>query len=231
MVAISSGVREVLVSRGVPKEKIECIPSAVDGNVFRTSCDPAWFWREFGLPEDVTAIGVIAQLINRKGHRYLLNAAPTLFRRHPNCRILFFGKGPLELSLQRRCTDLGISDRVIFAGFRDDLSRILPCLDLVVHPATKEGLGVALLQASAAGVPIAASRVGGIPDIIVDGETGMLFPPGDSMTLLDAVTRLIGDPDAARAMGHRARERVSQRFSIDRMVAGNLAIYRQLICE
>lgn len=231
VIAISTGVREVLLSRGVPEEKIECIPSAVDGIVFSASRDHAWFRREFGLPDGVTAIGVIAQLIERKGHRYLLNAAPALFRRHPNCRILFFGKGPLATPLQRRCADLGLSDRVIFAGFRHDLPRILPCLDLVVHPATREGLGVSLLQASAAGVPIAASRTGGITDIIVDGETGRLFSPGDSVTLLHAVTRLIGDPGAARAMGKRARQLVLQRFSIDRMVAGYLAVYRQLIRE
>jgi glycosyltransferase involved in cell wall biosynthesis len=116
------------------------------------------------LSGDVLLVGVVAQLIERKGHRFLLDALPALIAARPNLQLVFFGKGPLAGLLQERIDGEGLADHVRLAGFRDDLTDLLPCLDLLVHPATMEGLGVSLLQASAAGVPIVASRAGGIPE-------------------------------------------------------------------
>jgi glycosyltransferase involved in cell wall biosynthesis len=114
-------------------------------------------------------------------------------------------------------------------GYRDDLPRLLACMDLVVHPATMEGLGVSLLQASAAGVPVVASRVGGIPEAVRDGVSGLLVPPADVAALADAVLALLADPDACRRMGAAGRDLVAREFSVARMVEGNLAVYRELL--
>jgi glycosyltransferase involved in cell wall biosynthesis len=118
---------------------------------------------------------------------------------------------------------------VIFAGFRRDIHRILPCLDLVVHPARMEGLGVSLLQAAACGVPIVASRAGGIPETVRHGENGLLINPGDKATLEAGVLALMREQDRRRRMGETGRRLVSECFSVPRMVAEYAAIYDQVL--
>ena len=174
-------------------------------------------------------IGVIAQLIPRKGHRLLIEAMPLILKECPHVRVLFFGRGPLEASLKAMIRDRDLTDRVALGGFRDDLQRILPCLDLVVHPALMEGMGVSLLQASCAGVPIVASRVGGIPEAVQEGVTGYLVPPSDVSALAEAIIQILKSPDRRRAMGLSGRQWVENYFSEDRMVEGNLAVYQDLL--
>jgi glycosyltransferase involved in cell wall biosynthesis len=174
---------------------------------------------------------MVAQLIERKGHRDLLAALPDILEAFPDARVLLFGRGPLQEELERECRERGLADTVRFAGFREDLERILPCLDLVVHPAHMEGLGVALLQAAAAGRPMVAAPVGGIPEIVRPGETGMTAPPGDSGALAAAILALLRDPARARSLGEAAREHVRRHFSLESMVAGNLGVYRRILGE
>lgn len=231
VVAISEGIGRVLLAEGLPPAKLRVVRSAVDPLPFRQARDEPWFRAEFGLPEGSLAIGVVAQLIARKGHRFLLDAMPELLRRFPNLHLIFFGKGPVESGLREAIRVLGLGERVRLAGFRDDLPRILPCLNLLVHPALMEGLGVSLLQAAGAGVPIVASRVGGIPEAVRDGVSGLLVPPGDAGALIEAITKVLGDPDLARRMGEAGRERVDLEFSVDGMVEGNLRVYRELLQE
>jgi glycosyltransferase involved in cell wall biosynthesis len=120
---------------------------------------------------------------------------------------------------------------VRLAGFREDLPGVLPCLDLVVHPATMEGLGVSLLQAASAGVPIVASNAGGMPEAVRDGLNGLLVPPGDVAALGAAVGRLLRQPALAKRMGRAGRVLMRSEFSIDVMVEGNLTVYRELLTE
>jgi glycosyltransferase involved in cell wall biosynthesis len=115
------------------------------------------------------------------------------------------------------------------AGFRDDLPGVLPCLDLLVHPATMEGLGVSLLQASAAGVPIVASNVGGIPEVVRDGVNGRLVPPADVPALTTASLELLADAALRARFAEAGRDLVRREFSTDQMVEGNLAVYRELV--
>ncbi|MFO7685764.1 MAG: glycosyltransferase family 4 protein [Desulfobacterales bacterium] len=227
IVVISEGIRRVLLSEGVPADKIVCVPSAVDARRFAVPCDRQWFLREFGLLPTHRTIAMIAQFIPRKGHRVLIDAAPQILAGCPAARFILFGKGPLEKEIQRLCTRKRIADKVIFGGFRDDLERILPCLDLVVHPAEMEGLGVSLLQAAAAGVPIVASRVGGIPEIVHDGVNGYLVEAGDVCGMTARMTGILLNPEHAGRLGSAGQELVRYRFSIDAMVSGNLAVYRE----
>lgn len=229
VIAISEGIRRVLVSEGVRPERISLVHSAVDTDRFQPACDDGWFRREFQLAPREKVIGVIAQLIPRKGHAVLIEAMPAIAKKHPDVWFLFLGKGPLKARLQEDCRLKGIQDRVMFAGFRNDVDRILPCLDLVVHPALMEGLGVSLLQASACGVPVVASRVGGIPETIRHGENGLLVPPGNPAVLEEAINVLLGAPQKRLMMGKRGRRIVSDFFSIPRMVEGNAAVYGMIL--
>lgn len=229
VVTISQGIRNVLLGEAVPEDKLVCVPSAVDCERFDRPCEREWFLREFDLPADSRALGVIAQLIPRKGHRHLLKALPALVARHPELRVLCFGKGPLEAELGTQIAAAGLGDVVRLAGFRDDLERVLPCLYAVVHPADMEGLGVSLLQGAAAGVPLIGTAIGGIPEVVRDGESGLLIPWQDSEALGRAIERLLGDPDLAQRLGTGGRALVRREFSIEAMVAGNLRVYRELL--
>ena len=228
VITISEGIREVLLDEGVPAERVTCVRSVVDFERYQQACDRQWFRQTLGLSPEGPVLGVIAQLIPRKGHRYLLDALPAILDAHPDVQVVFFGRGPLEASLREGVAHRGLERSVLFAGFREDLERILPCLDLVVHPAEMEGLGVSLLQAQAAGVPVIGSRAGGIPEAVADERTGLLLAPGDVAGIAAAARRLLRDPAERERMGNEARRRIRSEFSIDAMVEGNLQIYRSL---
>ncbi|MFZ0612841.1 MAG: glycosyltransferase [Desulfobacterales bacterium] len=231
IIAISEGIRRVLVSEGVPALKIVCVPSGVDHARFSRPCDQHWFRREFGLLPAQRTIAMIAQFIPRKGHRFLIGAARQILAECPAVRFLFFGRGPLEGDIRRRCAQAGIAEKVVFGGFRDDLERILPCLDLVVHPAEMEGLGVSLLQAAAAGVPIVAAPVGGIPEIVRDHVNGYLVAASDTGALTDRAMKILADSELAKRLGAAGRMMVCSRFSTGAMVAGNISVYRDVLSK
>ena len=229
VITISEGIRQVLLSEGLAADKVSCVRSAVDATPYLAPVDRAAFCAEFGLPADALVAGVVAQLIPRKGHRYLLAALPALLARHPRLQVLIFGQGPLEAELRAEVEAAGLAGAVRFTGFRHDLPRWLGGLDLLVHPADMEGLGVSLLQASAAAVPIVTSRAGGLPEAVQDGVTGILCPPGDVAALTAAIDRLAGDAALRARYGAAGRARILAEFSIDAMVDGNLRVYRQVL--
>lgn len=229
VIAISEGIRQVLLREGVSPEHVVTVRSAVDAAPYLHPCEREAFRETFALPEQAIVLAMIAQLIPRKGHRHLLAVLPEIVRHHPETRVLLFGKGGLRQTLEEEVQRLGLQDHVIFAGFREDLARWLPCIDVVVHPADMEGLGVSLLQASAAAVPIIATRAGGIPEAIEHGLTGLLIEPGDTAGLRDAILTLLDAQDLRRAMGLAGRQRAMSEFSTAHMVEGNLAVYRDVL--
>ncbi len=229
IVTISEGIRTVLLGQKIKPGKMTCIHSAVDSEFFGRPGDQAWFRREFQFTPEHKVVGVIAQLIVRKGHRYLLEKVRDIHAACPEARFLILGRGPLREELESFCRQSGIAEYVRFAGFRTDLHAILPCLHLVVHPATMEGLGVSLLQACAAGVPLVAARAGGIPEILEHGANGYLTEPGDGEALARFTMELLMDSDKARAFGARGKLIIAEKFSIDRMVEGNLSLYRETL--
>jgi len=229
VITISEAIGEVLREQGVPAGKLHCVHSALDPGPFQGPCRREEFLADLGLSEGHRIVGMAAQFIPRKGHGTLLKAVPEIIQTHPETRFLLFGRGPERDAIASRIRASRLEGRVLLPGFRHDLAALLPCLDLLVHPATMEGLGIILLQASASGVPVVASAVGGIPEAVSHGETGLLVPPDDPSALAAAVVTLLSDPGRARAMGEAGRRRVRDHFSVDRMVEGNLAVYRKVL--
>jgi glycosyltransferase involved in cell wall biosynthesis len=229
VIAISEGIGRVLLSEGLPPEKLRVVRSAVDWERYARHCARPEVAERLGVPADALLVGVVAQLIPRKGHRVLIDALPPLAAAYPDLRVVFFGQGPMESELRQAVAAAGLATVVRLAGFRDDLEEILPCLDLLVHPATMEGLGVSLLQAASAAVPIVASRAGGIPEAVRDGENGVLVPPGDVRALGTAVAALLADPERRRTLGSAGRALMAREFSVDAMVDGNLKVYQELV--
>jgi glycosyltransferase involved in cell wall biosynthesis len=229
IVAISQGIYDVLAGAGIPQDRLSMVHSGIDTSQYNESRDRVWFETELGIGRSDIAIGVVAQLIDRKGHAFLMRAAPQILRQFPNTRLLFFGRGPAEGDLRKLADSLELGDRLIFAGFRQDMPRVYPNLDLLVHPALTEGLGVSLLQAAMSGVPIVAAKAGGIPEIVIDGQTGWLIPPSDIGAIENAVCSALGDPRQAETRAANARAHVDANFSIDQMVEGNLRVYQDLL--
>ncbi|PLX82076.1 MAG: glycosyl transferase [Desulfuromonas sp.] len=229
VVTISEGIRHVLLREGVPPESLCCVRSAIDATPYQHEGDMDWFRKEFDFSPQDRTIAVIAQLIPRKGHRYLLQALPKVLVNHPDLKVLFLGKGGSRADLERLVKELALEEIVVFAGFRTDLERLLPCLDLVVHPALMEGLGVSLVQAAAAGVPIIASAAGGIPEVVRDGVNGVLVEPADTACLEAAINLLLADSLKLKTLGEGGRRLVAEEFGVDQMVEGNVAVYEKLL--
>jgi glycosyltransferase involved in cell wall biosynthesis len=229
VIAISAAIQTQLLTTGVPDRKLRLVHSAVDAE----ACQPDWtreqFRAAFGLHGDELAVICVAQLIARKGQAVLLDAWPKILQQCPQARLIFFGQGQEEPALQEQVRLLGLGDVVRFAGFRQDVLSFLGQADLLVHPALREGLGICLLEAQAAGLPIVASRVGGIPEAVADEVSGLLVPPQDPTLLAAAVIGLLRDSEKRSLLGAGGRARVAQKFSLDNMVSGNLKVYEEML--
>lgn len=228
LIASSHPVERLLLDNGMPEARVFCARDAVDTNRYRPTRDRAWFCDEFGLDAGSPVIAIVAALIPHKGHTILFDALPAVFKRFPDAYVLVFGKGWLEGTLRRRIRQSQLEGNVHFEGWRPDMGRILPCVDVVVHPARREGMGVALLESAACGVPIVASRVGGIPEVVRNGLNGYLVEPGARDELADAIIDLLANPERRREFGQEGRSWVIEQFDTRRMVADNYRIYQLL---
>jgi glycosyltransferase involved in cell wall biosynthesis len=231
VIAISAEIRSQLHVGGVPNSKLRLVHSAVAADL----CQPTWsrekFHAEFGLQDDELAVICVGQLIPRKGQAVLLDAWPSVLEGCPRARLIVFGQGASESDLRAQVERQGLGATVNFAGFRNDLRAFLGHADLLVHPALREGLGICLLEAQAAAVPIVASRAGGIPEAVADGISGLLVQPEDPAAIAAAVVGLLADAEQRAVFGQGGREHVAKHFSQQAMVSGNLAVYRELLQE
>jgi glycosyltransferase involved in cell wall biosynthesis len=229
VVAISQTIQTLLIQEGVNPGKISLVHSAVEP--YHSKLDQASFYARFNLQKHHIPIGVVAQLIPRKGHHYLIDAIPTVLARFPGARFLFFGQGSEEENLKQKVQAKGIGHAVIFAGFHANVRDFLPHLTLLVHPALMEGLGVALLEAALAGVPIVASHAGGIPEVVAHEENGLLVPPGDSHALAESIIALLSNPQQRESFGSNGQRRAREQFSVEAMVEGNLRVYETIMTQ
>lgn len=229
VITISEEIRRVILAEGLPPARVTCVRSAIDPAPYLHPVDKAAFTREFNLPQNSLTVGIVAQLIPRKGHRYLLDALPPLLKEFPTLRLLIFGRGPLERDLRARIATLNLQHAVHLTGFRDDLPTWLGGLDILVHPAEIEGLGVSLLQAAAAALPIITSRAGGMPEVVLDNHTGLLTAVGDIPAIQAALRRLLTDATLRHALGQAGRARVIAEFSVNAMVQGNQRVYEHVL--
>ena len=229
IIAISEEIANVLRDRDVDDERIVVIRSAVDMERFAAVADRQAFLKEFAVPHDAIVIAAAGQLIPRKGHRYLLQAVESLHHSYPQIRLIIFGEGYLDDQLRAQAASLGLGGIVQFAGFRDDLDDFMSCFDIFAHPALTEGLGVATLKAAAAGVPVVGFAAGGLPEAVVDGETGILVQPENVAQMGDAIARLIDENELRQVMGSAGRERMQKEFSIDTMVDKHVDLYESIL--
>jgi glycosyltransferase involved in cell wall biosynthesis len=221
---------------GVAKSKnISVIHSGVDLNCFKrspTASNPKR--NELAIPPDSLVVGYVGWLIPIKGVTYLVKAMVEVVQRHQNSLLLLVGKGDEkgeeEVKLSKQVENLGIADNVRFLGWRPDVDEIMGCFDIFVLPSLNEGMGRVLVEAMSAGLPIVASRVGGIPDLVKDGENGLLVPPADAGALERAISDLLSDKARRKRMGETGK-RMCRPYSVEAMVDKIDTLYSRLLGE
>jgi glycosyltransferase involved in cell wall biosynthesis len=217
---VAEAQRRYLVDElGYPDDKIRIIHNGVDPTKFSTSTDRG-VRAEFGFAQDDPVVGIVAMLRPEKDHVSFLRAARTVVDELPHARFLIIGDGPIRPELEALCSELKLTPNVHFAGSRDDVARLLQAIDVfVLSSVTVECFPISLLEAMACARPAVCSAVGGIPEMINDGETGYLVPPKDPQQLAARLVKLLQDPLTARRMGRAARARVEAEFDLDRSIA------------
>lgn len=227
---VADAIREEFV-RKHPRmsDRTITVLNGVDPKRFAGPADAAAVRDEFGVPRNALLCVNVGRFQADKNLAGLLDAARLVADRAPNVFWLLAGQGPLEQALRDRCRRLGLNERVRFAGFRQDVPRILAAADVFVVASTSEGLSVAILEAMAAGRPVVATRVGGTPEVVQDGVCGLIVEPEQPAALAEAVLTLAADALRRAALGARARERVSAEFTVQRMVQRFERIYAELL--
>lgn len=227
IVAISDYVRQDLIRIGFEPNKIKIVHNGTDVAEFdrRASTEK----RKNSAPlGGKFVIGSVGSLTERKGHSFLIDAMPRILERIPNAHLMIVGEGPVKSELVRMVERLDLVDQVTLAGFRENVALFLSEIDLYVHPSIHEPFGISILEAMTARKCVVASNVEGVPEIVLDGLTGVLVPPGDSDVLAETIVSLFQQNDQRLEMGEAGRRRVEEHFTIDRVVDEYQAVYRSL---
>jgi glycosyltransferase involved in cell wall biosynthesis len=216
VIVVSRATFAVVAEGGVRPERLRLVYEGVPDRVAVAGGREAL--QALGVPPGAPVVGNVAALTDHKDHATLVAAMALLRERVPEARLVVAGEGELRPALEAQARELGIGDRVVFAGFRHDLDRLLPALSVFCLSSRLEGLGTSLLDAMAFALPVVATAAGGIPEVVEDGVTGRLVPPRDPAALADALAVALGDEERRRAWGAAGRRRFCERFTVDHMV-------------
>lgn len=217
--------RRMIEIEGVRPEKVLFVPNGIPTPPPATGADVR---AELGIPADVPLIGTVSVLRPQKALELLVEATAPLVRDFPDLRVLIAGQGPQGEDLEALIRERGLAEHVVLMGFRADVPDVLAALDVAVSSSAFEGSPLAVMEFMEAALPIVATRVGGVPDLIDDGVHGLLVEPGDADGIAAAVRRLLREREAAREMGERARERRRREFDIDVTVRRFESLYERL---
>lgn len=231
VIANCDAERDRLIRHGLSPRKVitiyNCPNIAVPMDIGGKSKD---LLNELSIDADIPIVGTASRLAPERGVKYFLEAAAMVSRQSPNAKFVIAGGGLLEDELRQQARELGVEQQMVFLGRRRDMENVYSILDVFVNPAlVRCGTDNVNIEAMAFAKPIVATNVGGGPEIVRDGVTGMLVPPRDSKALAEATLRLLGDMDVARQMGLAGRERVMRDFSTERLVREVEAVYERLL--
>jgi len=231
LIVVSKAIDHKIREEGRVGAPISLIYNGVDLQRYNHQQPCCTLHEEYLLPAEAQIVGVVARLEAEKGHRTLLEAWPLVLSAVPSARLLIIGEGSERDSLEAEVASLGIEDRVVFTGRREDVPAVTAALDVAVLPSYREAQGLSVLEAMALSRPVIASRVGGIPEMIEDGVSGLLVEPHDCDALAAGIIRLLTDHPLADMIGHRGHELVHDRFCIELMVQSISDLYDQAAVE
>jgi glycosyltransferase involved in cell wall biosynthesis len=173
-------------------------------------------------------VGIVAHLADHKGHKYLIRATEILKQKAPQIRVIIVGEGPLRMELDKLVKQTHVEDMVFFLGFREDVPQILASLDLFVLSSYLEGMGSSILDAMASRLPVVATKTGGIPEVVVNGKTGLLVPPRSPTALAKAILKIYEDRDLGYRLGQKGYEVVHKKFSAESMAVKVIEEYERV---
>jgi glycosyltransferase involved in cell wall biosynthesis len=229
IVASAESVKRAYVRQlGIAPDAVRVLYNAVNWSRLDATMTPTDVRHELGIPDERLVVGVVATLQDKKGHRVLLDAVahtPGLER----VWVMLVGDGPLRASLEHYASTLGIRERVTFCGTRRDLGNLLPAMDVFALPSLWEGLPLALILAMGAARPVVATRLAGIPEVVTDGESGLLVEPGDAASIGAALARVCGDASLRARLGTSARPAVLERFGADTYTRSVANLYEEFL--
>jgi len=228
IIAISEGVKKVLLEGGIDSRKIHVIPSGIDFSPFERARSSDYLRRELNFVPDDYLVGIVAALTDHKGHKFLIEASRILKEKAPRIKIIIVGEGPLQIELSKLVREIRVEDMVFFLGFREDIPQIMGSLDLFVLSSYLEGMGSSLLDAMASRLPIVATKVGGIPEVVIHGESGFLVPPRNPKSLANAILKLFNDRELSARFGQKGYEIVYKKFSAEAMARKVIDVYEML---
>ncbi|MDO8916331.1 MAG: glycosyltransferase family 4 protein [Coriobacteriia bacterium] len=232
MIAVSDALRSELIETiGLDPALAVTVHNGIDLAPFLASVDPGPVRDRYGIPRDAFVFGQAARFAPQKGHEALVTAAVPVLEKIPNAYLLLAGDGPLLERVERVASRTSVASRILFPGFESDVRGMLAALDVFASAPVSEGLGIAAIEAMAAGLPVVSVRTGGVPEVVVDGETGILAPPGDISSLTEAMVRLARDPTVRLAMGRAGRLRAIEEFSQETMLERTALVYREVLCS
>ncbi|MCG8430489.1 MAG: glycosyltransferase family 4 protein [Candidatus Omnitrophica bacterium] len=233
VIAVSEQVKRHLEDDfGVAAERIAVVHNGIDFSCLRSrerGAEVARIKKSLGLRGDVPAAGIIARLSDVKGHRYLIEAMREVKQRFPGVQLLVAGDGKMRAELVELRARLRLEGTVVFVPEVRDIPAVLSAIDIFVMPSLQEGLGLALMEAMAAGCAVVASNVGGIRTLVTDGETGLLAEPGSPESIARSLLRLLGDAGLRERLGARAQEYIRAHFSQEKMVRETEEVYRRCL--
>jgi glycosyltransferase involved in cell wall biosynthesis len=231
LVAVSNAVKQHLVGQGVPPDTITVIHNGVDLKLLSRAYHRTELRRQWGVPEEAPLLVTVGRLAPEKGHRDLLQALHLLASRPEwrELRLLMVGTGARQGPLRAEAEALGLAERVVFAGFQRDVPPFVQAADVFVLPSVREGLSLSALEAMALARPVVACRVGGTPEVVVDGQTGLLVSPAAPAELAEALAHLLHHPDLAQEMGRAGERRVREAFDLEQTVTKLENLYRALL--
>jgi glycosyltransferase involved in cell wall biosynthesis len=226
-ICASDAIRQMLLSDGIPADHAVTVHEGIDlGRV--AAAPPANLHADLWLPHDAPIVGNVAALVPHKGQRHLIEAAAIVVTKVPDARFVIAGDGELRPVLERQIKERRLEKHVFLLGFRPDILSVHKAFDVFVMSSVTEGLGTSLLDAMACAKPVVATTAGGMPEVVVEGETGVLVPPRDHEAMADAIVRLLRDRALRSRMGQAGEARVRERFSSERMVENTLAVYQRV---
>jgi glycosyltransferase involved in cell wall biosynthesis len=225
LIAVSKMIEQKLVDEGRTQVPVRRIYNGVDLSRYDHVEQRCTLPEEYGMEPGSKLVGIVARLEPEKGHATLLEAWPAVLRAVPDAYLLIVGEGSRRESLEAQARELRIAHRVIFTGRRDDVPAVTDALDVAVLPSYREAQGLSVLEAMARSRPVVASNVGGIPEMIEDGRTGLLVEPHDAEGLSTAIVRLLVDHPFADTIGRAGHDLVHERFCVEQMVAAIETIY------
>jgi len=233
LIAISENTRGFLIKVGVRSEKVQTIYNGIDLDKYKKIDFEkiANIKNQYGIKAGDRVLGIMARLVDLKGHRYIIQAMPGILEAEPRVKLLIVGEGVLEKELKELVEKFNLEEKVIFVGYKADVENYYHILDVFVYPVIVEAFGLALVEAMACGIPIVASNVFAIPEVIEEDKTGILVPPKDSFALAKATIYLLKNKEAAEKMGARGKDRAVRCFLIKNNIQENIDFYAGILSK